>query len=185
METQIEIHTNRLLLKSITPQIINHLLNTKSATEVKAYFNINEEAYIQLKHMAEKGMETHRISVFYFLLVEKESNHVLGECGFHTWNNTHRRAELFYSLKNDIDKRKGYMGEALQHVLNHGFNALHLHRVEALIAEENIASKKLVEKYKFTREGIMREDYCINGKNEDSVCFSLLKPEWEAQLKTL
>jgi ribosomal-protein-alanine N-acetyltransferase len=73
------------------------------------------------------------------------------------------------------------MGEALQHVLNHGFNKLNLHRVEALIAEENIASKKLVEKYKFIREGIMREDYCVNGKNEDSVCYSLLKHEWEAQ----
>jgi ribosomal-protein-alanine N-acetyltransferase len=181
METQIEIHTKRLLLKSITPHIINHLLNTQSAAEVQAYFNINEEAYPQLKHMAEKGMETHRISVFYFLLIDKESNRVLGECGFHTWNNTHRRAELFYSLKNDTDKRKGYMGEALQHVLNHGFNALNLHRVEALIAEENIASKKLVEKYKFTREGIMREDYCVNGKNEDSICYSLLKHEWEAQ----
>jgi ribosomal-protein-alanine N-acetyltransferase len=181
METQIEINTNRLLLKSITPQIINHVLTTKSAADAQQYFNINEEGYLQLKSMAEKGMETHRISVFYFLLIDKESKRVLGECGFHTWNNTHRRAELFYSLKNDTDKRNGYMGEALKHVLTYGFTQLNLHRVEALIAEENIASRKLVEKFKFTMEGIMREDYCVNGKNEDSLCYSLLKHEWDAQ----
>lgn len=181
MESQIEIYTNRLLLKSITPQIINDVLTTKSAADAQQYFNINEEGYLQLKHMAEKGMETHRISVYYFLLIDKESMQVLGECGFHTWNNTHRRAELFYSLKNDDDKRKGIMGEALHTVLSFGYKELNLHRVEALIAEENIASKKLLEKYKFTREGIMREDYCVNGKNEDSVCYSLLKHEWEAQ----
>jgi ribosomal-protein-alanine N-acetyltransferase len=73
------------------------------------------------------------------------------------------------------------MGEALKHVLSYGFTQLNLHRVEALIAEENIASRKLVEKFKFTMEGIMREDYCVNGKNEDSLCYSLLKHEWDTQ----
>jgi ribosomal-protein-alanine N-acetyltransferase len=49
--------------------------------------------------MHEKGMETHRISLLYFLLFDKETQMCIGECGFHTWKKTHRRAELFYSLK--------------------------------------------------------------------------------------
>jgi ribosomal-protein-alanine N-acetyltransferase len=49
--------------------------------------------------MHEKGMETHRISLFYFLLFDKETQMCIGECGFHTWKKTHRRTELFYSLK--------------------------------------------------------------------------------------
>lgn len=32
-----------------------------------------------------------------------------------------------------------------------------------------------------TKEGTMREDYGVNGKNEDADCYSLLKWEWENQ----
>ncbi|MDZ4667062.1 MAG: GNAT family protein [bacterium] len=178
MTNQIEIHTERILLKSITPQIIHSLFSTKNKIEIQAYFGLDEDGYQLLKTMHEKGMETHRISLFYFLLIEKESGIVLGDCGFHNLNATHRRAELFYALKHDLDKRKGYMTEALPIILSYGFKELNLHRIEALIAHENIASKKLAEKQGFKREGIMREDYCVNGKNEDSICYSLLQWEW-------
>jgi ribosomal-protein-alanine N-acetyltransferase len=66
-------------------------------------------------------------------------------------------------------------------VLNYGFTELELHRIQALIAIENEPSLKLLLKNGFTKEGIMREDYVVNGKNEDSHCFSLLKWEWETQ----
>ena len=176
---QIEIETERLLLKSITPQIIHALFNEKTEAEIKRFFDADDSGYDHLKNMHERGMETHRISLFYFLLVEKEHGKIIGDCGFHTWNRSHRRAELFYNLKHDTDKRKGIMSEAVAKVLDFGFTALELHRVEALTATWNIASIKLLERFKFTREGTMREDYVVEGRNEDSECFSLLKWEWE------
>ncbi|MCK6649411.1 MAG: GNAT family N-acetyltransferase, partial [Bacteroidia bacterium] len=57
---------------------------------------------------------------------------------------------------------------------------LKLHRVQALVARENIASIKLLERFKFKKEGVLREDYLVDGKMEDSVCYSLLKHEWES-----
>lgn len=179
MENQIELYTGRLLLKSITPSIINHLFNTKSKEEIINYFGFNESGYLQYKEMHEKGMETNRLSIFIFLLIDKKTNLPIGECGFHTWNAIHKRAEIFYNMFNENFKQKGLMKEALKKVLDYGFNELHLHRVEALIDEENQPSLKLLNHYKFVKEGIMREDYCINGKNEDSSCYSLLKWEWQ------
>ena len=73
------------------------------------------------------------------------------------------------------------MTEALKATLEFGFTQLNLHRIEALVADWNIPSVKLLQRYGFTKEGIMREDYCVNGKNEDSDCYSLLKWEWEKQ----
>lgn len=181
MEFQVKIETNRLILKGITPQIINEILRNFSPKEAQTYFNIDEAGYQQLKIMAENGMETHRITVFYFLVIEKSKMQVIGECGFHTLNKTHSRAELFYLLKDDLDKKKGYMSEVLYYVLDYGFCKLNLHRVEALVGAENIASRKLLQKFDFKYEGIMREDYKINGKNEDSYCYSLLKQEWDEQ----
>jgi len=179
MENQIEISTPRLLLKSITPSFIDEFFNTKSKEDIVTYFGFDEAGYEHLKNMHEKGMETHRISLFFFLLVLKETNEPIGECGFHTWNKSHSRAELFYNIKNDEAKQKGYMTEALQAVLAFGFTTLNLHRTEALIAAENVPSLKLLLRYGFKKEGVMREDYMVNGKNEDSVCYSLLKWEWE------
>ncbi|MEC4003719.1 GNAT family protein [Flavobacterium sp. SUN052] len=179
MENQIEITTERLILKSITPAIINELFNTKTKEEIITYFGFDEFGYEHYKEMYEKGVETHRLSIFVFLMIDKATNLPIGECGFHTWNATHKRAEIFYNMRNETFKQKGLMSEALKTVLEYGFTKLNLHRIEALIAIENEPSLKLLLKNGFTKEGIMREDYVVNGKNEDSHCFSLLKWEWE------
>lgn len=178
MINQTEIITPRLILKSITPELIHHLFESKTKDEIVDYFAADEEGYNHLKSMHEKGMQTHRISHFYFLLIEKESQKVIGECGFHTWNDTHKRAELFYNMRNDSVKRKGYMTEALEAVIDFGFNNLQLHRIAAMTADWNVASLKLIHHFGFTKEGTMREDYVVNGKHENSECFSLLKHEW-------
>lgn len=182
MTNQIEITTPRLVLKSITPAIVHELFNTKTKDEIKTYFWFDDDAFEHYRDMHEKGMETHRISMFFFLLIEKESGLPIGECGFHTWTASHNRAEVFYNLRNDDNKKKGYMTEALKTVLEYGFTELKLHRVEALIADENEPSKRLLLRYGFTKEGTMREDYVVNGVNEDSDCYSLLKWEWEKKL---
>ena len=69
MENQIEIATPRLILKSITPDLIHELFNTKSKEEIINYFGY-DDAFYYYKIMHEKGMETHRISLFFFLLID-------------------------------------------------------------------------------------------------------------------
>lgn len=183
MTNQIEIITQRLILKSITPVIIHELLNTKTKEEIIDYFGVDEAGFEHYKDIHEKGVETHRLSIFVFLLMDKETNLPIGECGFHTWNATHRRAEVFYVMRNEAFKQKGLMKEALKNVLEYGFTELKLHRIQALIAAQNQPSLKLLQHYGFTKEGTMREDYFVDGKNEDSECYSLLKWEWEARNK--
>lgn len=182
MTNQIEITTPRLILKSITPALIHELFNTKSKEEIKSYFGFDDTGFEHYKDMHEKGMETHRISIFVFLLIDKESGQPIGECGFHTWNASHNRAEVFYNMRDESFKQKGLMTEALKAVLEFGFTELKLHRVEALLDPMNEPSLKLLLRYGFTKEGTMREDYVVNGKNEDSDCYSLLKWEWEKKL---
>lgn len=179
--TDIIVNTERLLLKGITPALIHELFRTKTKEEIMQFFNIGEEGYNHYQTMHEKGMETHRLSLFFFLLIDKQTNTPLGDCGFHTWNPTHRRAEVFYAMRNDVVKQKGYMTEALKEVLQYGFTELNLHRIEALVANDNTPSIKLLQRYGFTKEGTMREDYVVNGRNEDSDCYSLLKHEWKIE----
>lgn len=175
----IEIHTERLLLKGIAPSFIHHLFQTANKETIMQYFGLDEPGYAQYKTMHEQGMETDRISLFTFLVVNKADHSTMGECGFHTWNKTHQRAELYYFMRKDAYKQQGYMRETLPAVLDYGFTTMGLHRVEALIAKENIPSLRLLLRFGFTREATVREDYIVNGQPEDSECYSLLKHEWD------
>lgn len=180
--TEIIIETERLKFIRITPTFIHHLFNTKSKEEIKTYFDFDDQGFEKYQDMHEKGMETYQLSFLFFLLVDKQSNLPIGECGFHTWNKKHNRAELFYFLKADEHKRKGFMTEAIPVILRYGFEQMDLHRVEALIAAWNEPSLKLVNKFNFVKEGVMREDYFDNGRHEDSTCYSLLVSEYKSSL---
>lgn len=173
-----KIFTDRLILIKITPAVIHHLFDNKNKAGIIDFFGVDETGFEKFREMHERGMETHKISLCFFLLVDKQTGLPIGECGFHTLNSSHNRAELFYLLRNESDKQKGFMSEALARVLEYGFTELNLHRVEALVASSNIPSIKLLKKFGFSFEGTMREDYVVNGKNEDSDCYSLLKWEW-------
>lgn len=178
LKNQIILETNRLFLKGITPSTVHFLFDTYSKDEIIAYFNCDLASFEVYKKMHEKGMETHRTSMYFFLLELKETAEVIGDCGFHTWDFKHHRAEAFYTLRSDEFKRKGLMTEAFSQVLKFGYTELEIHRVEALVAKWNTASVKLLEHFNFKKEGTMREDYCVDGKNESSDCYSLLKWEW-------
>jgi ribosomal-protein-alanine N-acetyltransferase len=175
-----QLETVRLKLVSVNPKLIKHLFETKSKQEIISFFETDETGLKSYEEMFEKGMETHQLSFLYFLLIHKQLGKIIGECGFHTWNKKHSKAEVFYSLREEEFKRKGYMSEALKKVIQFGFEAMQLHRITAMIGESNEASQKLVKKYGFVNEGLMRQDYFIEGKYEDSVCFSLLKSEWKS-----
>lgn len=172
--------TNRLILKKLTPEVYKELFESGNDTVITEFFGFTtNEALEKEKDNYAKGIVTFNRSFINFLLQEKETGSVIGSCGFHTWYPKHQRAEIGYSLYDDAHKRKGYMTEALAAVLSYGFAVAKLHRVEALIAEENMASYKLLQKFGFQYEGRLREHYNVNGVMEDSILYALLKHDFQ------
>lgn len=53
-----------------------------------------------------------------------------------------------------------------------------LRRLIAYVAEDNIPSRKLLEKIGFKQEGVCREHYIINGEPTNEVLYGLLRREW-------
>ena len=70
------------------------------------------------------------------------------------------------------------MTEALAKIIQYGFDKMGLHRLEALVGSENLASLRLMEKFDFIKEGLLREHYYTSGKFENSVVFSKLREEY-------
>jgi ribosomal-protein-alanine N-acetyltransferase len=172
------IKTDRLILRRLSPNDFEYIFENYSEVEIKKLLGHNsDEEFLKEKAKYEKGYTTYNRSFEYFQILDTVSMCIIGGCGFHNWYFDHRRAELGYSITNENFKRKGIMSEALKAIIDYGFNKMNLHRIEALVGSENIASQKLVGKYNFIKEGVLRQHYFIDGKFEDSVVFSKLKSD--------
>lgn len=176
--TFFTIETERLFLRKVVPDTYHYVFEHFSENELQEFLGITSTEKLQEeKEKFRKGITTHNKSMVLFQLLDKKSNKVIGGCGYHTWYLDHNRAEIGYALTDDNFKRMGLMSEALQHVLDHGFDTMQLHRVEAFISPTNSASIQLVNKFGFIKEGYLRQHYNAKGKFEDSVVYSLLKEE--------
>lgn len=74
--------------------------------------------------------------------------------------------------------QKGYMHEGLSLVLTRAFRELALHRLEANIQPDNVASLRLVRGLGFRREGLSPRYLKIGGRWRDHERWALLAEEW-------
>ena len=70
------------------------------------------------------------------------------------------------------------MKQGLSQVLTHAFGRMKLHRLEANIQPGNAASKALVKKLGFCREGFSPRYLKINGRWRDHERWTLLSEDW-------
>ncbi|WNZ25823.1 GNAT family N-acetyltransferase [Leptolyngbya sp. NK1-12] len=73
---------------------------------------------------------------------------------------------------------QGLMSEGIRLVINHAFDTLGLHRIEANIQPENMASINLVKRLGFTKEGFSRRYLKINGEWRDHERWALTVEDW-------
>lgn len=87
-----------------------------------------------------------------------------------------RSAEVGYW----VDQRfagRGIAPTALALAVDHCFQAMRLHRIEACIQLENVASGRAVEKLGFREEGVRARLVHVNGAWRDHVCYGLTADE--------
>ncbi|UVI32307.1 GNAT family N-acetyltransferase [Paenibacillus spongiae] len=110
-------------------------------------------------------------------IVYKETNMLIGTCGWVYLNETHRRAEIGYALARKHWNR-GIITEAVKQVLHLGFHELNLNRIEARCIAENIGSERVMEKVGMQYEGLLREQMFVKGRYVNVKLYSILKNEW-------
>ena len=78
---------------------------------------------------------------------------------------------------------QGYMTEAIQLMLQYAFGHLKLHRIEANIQPENVASIALVKRAGFIQEGYSRRYLKICGRWRDHERWAILAEDWKSKGK--
>jgi ribosomal-protein-alanine N-acetyltransferase len=171
--------TARLRLRAPLDEDIDPQFSVGSDEEVMRYygmppFTTREQSAGEIEWFRSTYREKQGIR---WIITELGSDTYIGDIGYLKWEPKHRRAEVGYKL----DRRhwnKGYVSEALVEVLRHGFTAMDLNRVEALVDPRNQPSIRVLEKRGFKRDGLLREYEIEYGAPVDVVMFSLLRREW-------
>ncbi|TMU85231.1 GNAT family N-acetyltransferase [Bacillus sp. BHET2] len=107
----------------------------------------------------------------------KETNEIIGSCGYHQWEKEHFKAEVGFEI-HPAYWRQGIITEVLRPILKYGFEEMALNRIEAYYDPENLASLKSLEKAGFTFEGVLRKAAYEKGVFCDMAVCSLLKEEF-------
>ncbi len=168
--------TDRLMLRQITFDDAEMMFDMRSDPEMMAYIprplakTIDDaSALIQSMHDGGEKGESLLWAISY-----KNDTKLLGTIGYWRLKPEHYRAEVGYLLHRDF-WQKGIMYEALQAVLEFGFNDMNCHSIEAIIDPDNVASARLLEKCGFVKEAHFKENCFWNGQFLDSVVYSRLK----------
>ena len=114
-----------------------------------------------------------------FLIFKTEDKTLLG--GINIGNvrrGVSQSASLGYWI-GEKHSRNGYMKEALKLLIPSLFVDLRLNRIEAATLEENIASKNLLKKIGFKKEGVLRKYLKINGTWRDHILYGLLENDFK------
>lgn len=108
----------------------------------------------------------------------KDSNRYIGNVSITNINLANRSGISNILIGDQSCWGKGIGTEAYRQLLEYAFNERGLHRIEALVLEENIASIKMHQKCGFKIEGILRETVFKNGRWQNQVVLSILENEF-------
>lgn len=173
------LETERLVLKQISSAQVGELSLILSDPEVAKndyfYPTTNETqvmAFIERYQTEWDEQEEITWGIF-----NKAKNELMGTCCLGDLCEITNKAEIGYAVRQN-EWGNGYASEAISALIQYGFDAAGLNRIEGLITPGNDASVKVLEKNGFLNEGLLRERDMLKGQLVDSIVMGMLKSDY-------
>lgn len=171
------LETERLILRRVLPSDVKEMFELRSNPETMKYIprpllTNHEEALAHIQMMEDKIETNEGIN---WAITLKGDDTMLGVIGHYRIKPEHYRAEVGYMILPEYHG-KGITTEAVQCVVDYGFNTMQLHSIEGVIDPENGASEKVLQKCGFVKEAHFKENEYFDGKFIDAVVYSKLNP---------
>lgn len=163
-----------LVLSALRPEDIHHVHRGLSHPDVIRYYAVSFLTLEATQEQMDWYATIEREGTGKWWAIRKaDDNTFLGAIGINNIVAQHRRCELGFWLLPE-HWRKGIVAQVLPQVMDHAFNTLGLHRMEAQVETENHASRKVLERFGFKHEGTLRECEWKDGKAISLDVFALL-----------
>ena len=176
-----EISTDRLLLRPFRytddEDMLKHWIsdpNIQSLYSEPVYCTKGE-----VKELLDKYISSYAKDDYYrWAVIEKTSAVCIGQLAIFLVDNKNHFCEIEYCIGSQF-QRKGYCSEAVLAIMNYAFSHINFHKMQVCHKDNNLPSKRVIEKCGFTHEGILRDYFYMNGKYVSRWYYSMLKSEWE------
>jgi len=114
--------------------------------------------------------------------MQNTGSEVVGNVSVKNISHVMNYAEIGYGV-GQSHHNQGIAPSAIITVISKDFSESSLRKLMAFVHDENIPSRRVLEKLGFAREALSREHYIINGLPENEVLYGLLKQEWRGAAK--
>lgn len=169
------LETERLFLRRVDVKDVNEIIVLRSNPETMKYIPKPLVKTIEdaLEHIAMMDAKIENNEGINWAITQKGNPKLIGVIGHYRIKPEHYRAEIGYMLLPEFSG-KGIISEAVKEVVKYGFKGMQLHSIEAVIAPENYASAKVLEKNGFIKEAHLKENQFYEGRFLDTVIYSIL-----------
>lgn len=171
------LSTSRLLLRKITDSDLHHIYKGLSHPEVIPYYGVQYDSIEATKSQLQwyQQLETDDTGIWW-AICSPNNEHFYGAIGFNNWHKEFKKAEIGFWLLPEFWKQ-GFVAEALAVVCDYAFTTMQLHRIEAQVEPENIASKNSLLKFGFIYEGTLRDCEIKNNQYISLDLFAILNDQ--------
>lgn len=171
-------HRLRRILQSDRPALFAGL----SHPEVIAHYGISYDSEERCQEQLDwyRYMEQSHSGYWWAICPPDSPDQLIGACGIYEIDQHNRNADIGYWLLPDY-WHQGIMQSCLQRILHYGFHERGLHRIEAEVEPDNIASIKLIQKLGFHLEGKRRQVALRQHSFTDLNIYGLLSVEFVSQ----
>jgi ribosomal-protein-alanine N-acetyltransferase len=173
-----QLESERFILREVKEQDYISLYEIYSDEDVIRY---QQMTVMQTIEQAQKSVQAFlkgfkNKKFIRWCIATKGNDIVIGLVTLHDFNFCNSHAEIGFML-NKKYWRQNIMWEAANEIIKFALEIIGIHRIEALIHQDNIASIKLCEKLGFNKEGLKKESaYNMrNSKYEDRLIFGIVK----------
>ena len=171
------IETDRLLLRRFTAADLENVFRGLSHPDVIRYYGVSfrtmEEAKEQMEWFA--GHEENGTGIWW-AVCDKANGEFVGAGGLNDLLREHAKAEVGFWLLPEYWGR-GYMMEAFPRILEYGFDALDLHRIEGFVVSDNGNCKRALDRIGFEYEGTMRDSEFKDGQYISVDIYAKINPK--------
>jgi RimJ/RimL family protein N-acetyltransferase len=112
-----------------------------------------------------------------FIWLLKAENEVVGNMNIHNINKTMLTAEIGYMIAPKM-RGKGFATFSVRHLTQLCFEKTPLRKLIAYVHEDNLPSRRVLEKLGYKAEGLLREHYLIDGAPVNEVIYGILSKDW-------
>ena len=192
---RVLLETERLILRRFTEADADHLFDLDNDPEVMRYINQGvptPREVIQEKILPQFLDYDESLPSFgFFAAIEKASHDFLGWFVFRSTTDDHRQVELGYRFRR-VAWGKGFATEGARALIDKGFDELGVERVIATTYQDNLASRRVMEKvgmtlirtFRMTTDDLANADTSYHGEaaelwEGDDVEYAIERSTWQ------